>query len=1248
MKNLYFYSRYLLIGLCLLAGHSISFAQKSTGSLEKLIRFAQGTSLRADGDTGETKDSGFFFHEETGELELTADFMVDKTVPFNNPAIKRIYGDHTFFRTDNYDGTILEIGAGVDLTFEATIDGQNNVAKEADIIISEEGTLRYKGNMTKLNHTFNHSPAIRNGGNMIMDGGSITYPGNTALLFGQAIDNQGVLELKSGTISGGIVNGRQLIINENTASNMSLDYIRQERSTENNRSITIASKLQREYNIVRALASTSTAPGHPTTYFWAGEIIAQGTDSYQVTETDAEKLLVANTNLKKVVEDNKIVLRNQAAAFDLQAQINAATGTAENPTVITIPEAGLTLSEQITIKDKHVKITGGTITADFSKIEYPHFIILESGTLILENITLDGNKAAAEAADKKFCSFLQINGGVCYLKQGFVLQNVLSHWDFYNPLLINGGVCYMEKGAKIQFNKCLMGGTVAVYKEGRFVLQGGGIYANEDGNNGVTTDKNKLQMGSVYVAGTMEYESGEVSHDYVSLGVEGNLIYTPDSKNFQDAIKMLKGGTITLVSSLTHQVRILLDNNYREVEAGDVIVKGTSGYQLTESDRAKFQMPEGYSLKLEGNTLVLVKEGEEGVSTLDELIAAINAAPTGTNIATQINVNGTIYVDRMITIKGKHIYLTGKDLVFINTATTHIRFFSVENGGELHIANAVLDGNKDKTGKYCSFAYVSANSRLTLQGVTMKNAWSDSKTWTMLRIEGKCYIYTGNVNNTRKFSSIINNSGTGLVYIGTKGNCHFNEVKVENNVCAESGYVYSLITNEGSFMYEVGEFIQNHAIAITTTPTGTSQVVGSFHNYLDPADQSGGSAIFLYGTMHVFKYSHIQDAIYLEQSNNVRGRLLISNSLENQLTIVCQKPQEGWVVAQATNNYKLTQADLQKLVLSSALAKEYKLELVDNTIVLKALTGTQYNVTVEACKNGTLTADKKVAAKGEVVTITAKPAKGYKLYTEQLCYNRYYQLQQLTGQVNVFTFNMPSTHAHVEAEFIPEKVNIIYPDPEPFDPNKDILPGKGFGNLDSLINFVNTPDEIGQEAKPVPEDELPGDLRGEIDNAKEKGDKHYGSLEDLIAFVSGTQKTVLHSTPCKVRLTFYLPKSSLRASTNGSYYILCESEGKVTRINPEYDTENNALMFETDKLGIFAVMYGSSSTANDDITRSVHVWSEGNTLHVFTAEQTTVRIYTLGGQLYKTATGYGELQFTGIPNGNYIIEVKNRTFKIAL
>lgn len=1248
MKHFSLLARSLFIGLCLSAIHIITYAQgqtannSSTGNLEKLIRFAQGTSLRADGDTGETEDPGFIFHKETGELELTADFLIDQIVPFNNPAIKRIYGNHTFFRADDYDGTILEIGAGVEQTFEIDIDGRKVPSNRPEIVVQEGGVFRMNGTtISNITHFKAIMGIVENAGTMYMANGSFGEYNSIMIAFDNilyCLSNAGTLILQGGTISNTISNSGngKIIIDQNATVPGQFGLIH-----------CYSNPLEIASPIYTNLSLSKTIPLVANSGFRNGEVVAQGTSSYQITEEDRKKLSFPNTNIVTELVDNQIRIKsggvgNSTITLSLQAQIDAATGTAENPTVITIPEAGLKLSEQITIKDKHIKITGGTITADFSKTEWLTMFRLESGTLIFEDITLDGNRAQTVTTPAtRTCTFINQLGGTCYLNNNAKLTNAAGHHDWLNNVLIEGGTCYLNKGAYIIDNRCLMGGCVRVTEDAHFIVNGGYIIANDE-----ATDA--YWAGAVYVEGRMDFYSGDISHHQTSsIGIVGKVYYGSATTNeycFTESIRMYKGGTLYLTRSIGN-VNVTLD---KKVEMGDVLIQGTSGYQLTESDRAKFQMPEGYSLKLEGNTLVLVKEGEEGVSTLDELIAAINAAPTGTNIATQINVNGTIYVDRMITVKGKHIYLTGKDLVFINTATTHIRFFSVENGGELHIANAVLDGNKDKTGKYCSFAYVSANSELILQGVTMKNAWSDSKTWTMLRIEGKCYIYTGNVNNTRKFSSIINNSGTGLVYIGTKGNCHFNEVKVENNVCAESGYVYSLITNEGSFMYEVGEFIQNHAIAITTTPTGTSQVVGSFHNYLDPADQSGGSAIFLYGTMHVFKYSHIQDAIYLEQSNNVRGRLLISNSLESQLTIVCQKPQEGWVVAQATDNYKLTQADLQKLVLSSALAKEYKLELVDNTIVLKALTGTQYNVTVEACKNGTLTADKKVAAKGEVVTITAKPAKGYKLYTEQLCYNRYYQLQQLTGQVNVFTFNMPSTHAHVEAEFIPEKVNIIYPDPDPFDPNKDILPGKGFGNLDSLINFVNTPDEIGQEAKPVPDDELPGDLRGEIDNAKEKGDKHYGSLEDLIAFVSGTQKTVLYSTPCKVRLTFYLPKSSLRASTNGSYYILCESEGKVTQINPEYDAENNALMFETDKLGIFAVMYGNSSTANDDITRSVHVWSEGNTLHVFTAEQATVRIYTLGGQLYKTATGYGELQFTGIPNGNYIIEVKNRTFKIAL
>lgn len=69
-------------------------------------------------------------------------------------------------------------------------------------------------------------------------------------------------------------------------------------------------------------------------------------------------------------------------------------------------------------------------------------------------------------------------------------------------------------------------------------------------------------------------------------------------------------------------------------------------------------------------------------------------------------------------------------------------------------------------------------------------------------------------------------------------------------------------------------------------------------------------------------------------------------------------------------------------------------------------------------------------------------------------------------------------------------------------------------------------------------------------------------------------------------------------------------------------------------------------TANAAVTAPVNVWSEGNTLHVYTSDRQTIRIYTFNGQLYKTSTGSGHCSFPSMPTGHYIVVVGQKIYKI--
>lgn len=1206
---------------------------KNVSSLEELIEALQ-TPLKS----GSGKTEGLYIEN---------DIKVNKPIPVSNTTPFRIYG-HSLIRSDSllgYRGSIFILEDGTDLTLECKIDGNNAISDEPEIVVNAGATLRINGTeIVNVVHSKKMMGVIENAGTMQMLKGIIDIPKSMQVVtdtYFYSLVNTGTLELKGGTIKNLIRESGQTIIYGNSSLDIAGILF-------GKNPIQIASKLNKIIEIING------NPLVPNSGFKAKDVVAIGTSSYIVTEDDA-KMLNLTSSLKKQVVDNSIVLTDNSGGditvtFDLQREIDNASGTFGTTTTITIPAKGITLSAPVTIDGKYVEITGGTIKADFSKTKLLTMFELKSGSLKFRDIILDGSKTAT--ADN-WCTFIRQSGGDCYLERGTVLTNARGHHDRYNGILITGGYCYLNKGARIELNTYGIGGTVLVEGDGHFSIFDGIMYANEDGNgSNIENDIAHPRFGTIYIGkgGDMTFYSGEVSHDYVSIGVLGNLTYgtVDNAKLFTDAIKMFKGGTITLAASLSNRVNLLFDNH---VADGDVIVKGMDSHQLTASDLACFKLPDGFSLKTVGNTFVLSKTGAAGgITTIDELQAAIDAADAGTAAnPTELTIGSkTIDFNKTVTIKGKHIKLKGENVVYQNVITSNIRLFSVESKGSLTIENATLLGTKTGTNAYCSFIYVDFGSSITLNKVTMQKSLSDSKTWTMLRINGSCIL---------KDCIISENNGTGLLYIGASANCRIEGGKIQNNSCTDGQYVYSLIINLGTLEYVSGEYTNNHAISISSDGTTTLRSP-QIKNYLSTYVKDDGGAIWLSGSLNLYNTATIGDSFYLDKSGSRRGCLKIHGALKSNIGLVCHSAEDGWVVAEG-DGYTLTQADLRKFVLTSALAKEYTLRQHNNTFMLEALTGKSYNVKTETCLNGKITTDKATAAKDEMVTVTATPSAGYKLYSEKLCYNKGNKMQA-TNKSNVFTFKMPAADVSISAEFIPDDVNVSPVDTSKFDPDNDIIPDTGIGNLDSLIIILGgDPKDIVPKSEPVPESELPGILQDEVSDAKSKGDEVVGSLQELIDILSKTsagqseEKKTYYELPVKVTLTFYLPAKvtiqGLRSSDSGNYYILNESQGKITRIVPTYDSELNALIFETNKLGTFTVLRSGSSTANEAIsTQSIKVGSFDNNIviHNLPAGK-PYAIYSLSGQLLVAGTGNGSIiRYSPKVPGTYIVRYEGGAQKI--
>lgn len=1170
--------------------------------------------------------------------------LVDKLLKVGAGSF-RMHGG-PLIRAEGYNALLLSIKESGNITIENTIDGANVNAYNRELILIEKGgTLSLgDGGVLKNNKGIGHALCVMNYGTFNLNGGTITQ--NTGS-DNHTLVNAGIANLNAGKIINNECQGSvstfskgQTFLNSSGVTLTGSDAILY---VENGSPINLTTSLQ--YNITIE------------TVMEKGGIVGVGFSNYRLTESDLTKVSLKNTRYPDLVlrlNNNQIVLSDleggETTSFDLQREIDNASGTFGTTTTITIPAKGITLSAPVTIDGKYVEITGGTIKADFSKTKLLTMFELKSGSLKFRDIILDGSKTAT--ADN-WCTFIRQSGGDCYLVRGTVLTNARGHHDRYNGILITGGYCYLNKGARIELNTYGIGGTVLVEGDGHFSIFDGIMYANEDGNgSNIENDIAHPRFGTIYIGkgGDMTFYSGEVSHDYVSIGVLGNLTYgtVDNAKLFTDAIKMFKGGTITLAASLSNRVNLLFDNH---VADGDVIVKGMDSHQLTASDLACFKLPDGFSLKTVGNTFVLSKTGTAGgITTIDELQAAIDAADAGTAAnPTELTIGSkTIDFNKTVTIKGKHIKLKGENVVYQNVITSNIRLFSVESKGSLTIENATLLGTKTGTNAYCSFIYVDFGSSVTLNKVTMQKSLSDSKTWTMLRINGSCIL---------KDCIISENNGTGLLYIGASANCRIEGGKIQNNSCTDGQYVYSLIINLGTLEYVSGEYTNNHAISISSDGTTTLRSP-QIKNYLSTYVKDDGGAIWLSGSLNLYNTATIGDSFYLDKSGSRRGYLKIHGALKSNIGLVCHSAEDGWVVAEG-DGYTLTQADLRKFVLTSALAKEYTLRQHNNTFMLEALTGKSYNVKTETCLNGKITTDKATAAKDEMVTVTATPSAGYKLYSEKLCYNKGNKMQA-TNKSNVFTFKMPAADVSISAEFIPDDVNVSPVDTSKFDPDNDIIPDTGIGNLDSLIIILGgDPKDIVPKSEPVPESELPGILQDEVSDAKSKGDEVVGSLQELIDILSKTsagqseEKKTYYELPVKVTLTFYLPAKvtiqGLRSSDSGNYYILNESQGKITRIVPTYDSELNALIFETNKLGTFTVLRSGSSTANEAIsTQSIKVGSFDNNIviHNLPAGK-PYAIYSLSGQLLVAGTGNGSIiRYSPKVPGTYIVRYEGGAQKV--
>lgn len=190
----------------------------------------------------------------------------------------------------------------------------------------------------------------------------------------------------------------------------------------------------------------------------------------------------------------------------LKSQIKAASGTADTPTVITVPEGTtINVTQNLEIKS-HVKLTGGgTLTC---KALNNNMILVNDGSLILENITLDGTEHNSNTTGGE--KLIRVDSDATLtMEQGATLMN-----NDDTAVYIDDGSTFIMNGGTIKNNVTPgVGGGVYGGTNSKIYINGGEIKdntANYD-TSGHTSGVNGGGGGVYMLCGTFQMTGGSIT-----------------------------------------------------------------------------------------------------------------------------------------------------------------------------------------------------------------------------------------------------------------------------------------------------------------------------------------------------------------------------------------------------------------------------------------------------------------------------------------------------------------------------------------------------------------------------------------------------------------------------------------------------------------------------------------------------------------------------------------------------------------
>lgn len=934
------------------------------GLLPMMAQVAKPIEIKSMEQLQEVLSSPRLRSDAVQDLNITVDgIFVDKNVPVNAGSF-RMHGG-PLIRAAGYTGVLLTVKAGGNIAIENTIDGASIDAINMYLVeIQKEGTLSLeKGGVFKNNIGIEHALCVMNYGVFNLNGGTITGNKGNA---NHVIANFGVANLISGQIvnnesSGSVYVGSPGSVSLNS-SNVTLNGTDATLFVDQGSPLQLTSSLKYEITI--------------ETIMDEGGVVAVGSGNYRLTESDLKNMIYKNSQHPDLVfklVNNQVVLSKPSSGTgeittqeELQDAIDKATGTANNPTVIEI-KGDITLTKTIEITNKYVILTGGRILNGITTGQGTMFII-NSGQLIFQNITVDGGNTPTMVYHMS--CLINLQGGTVIMNEGAILTgagltgDVSAVWIFKGEFIMNGG----QITKNYFYGDLSMASVVSIY-DGSFTMNGGEII-NNVGNDyyivGLFGYSGKVKF--VFNGGMIYQNVG----GYLHLAA-GDFIIDKNNPDrvINDAIEIQEKSIIYIKQRLLFTLTIRFNVNWT-IPDNYVLARGYAGYQITEDDLKKIKLPDGYTLVLSDNTIIIKKSGSSGeITDVDGLQAAIDAAPVGSiDNPTLITIHKSFAITKTVLIKKKHIKLTGETLTAGATTGNYCRMFDVTDGGALILEKITLDG---KFGSYCSFARVDASSSFIMHSQAILQSAQSGENWLSLEIAGS-FVMDGGI--------ICNNVGykCPVIYLAPTSKWTYTGGNIVDNKSTVDNTAYSIVTSLGQATLKTCEVIGNYGIAILCGGTLTIDGVSFSQN-------TYALALSSKGTVYLKNNRVLSDQVYYLSESGTNYLAIQSSLVANvNINVVSTVAKEGFVIAKGSG-YTITESDLKKFVLTSTLAKNWIVKLVDNTVVL-AKAESSSDIDTQEKLQAAIDASKGTANAPATITI----AKEILIYRSILIRNKYVKL----------------------------------------------------------------------------------------------------------------------------------------------------------------------------------------------------------------------------------------------------------------